>query len=184
VKWGKFALPLDIDRWAQDLAGEAREVIDRLDLLRFTLRALACACVGLVPLAVRSVLSPIHAPFSRRLQLEPFERKPNRVSTRSYRMDWPIKLGRDDFWAGPDLGHPPKEVVLIRSPAAARGSSHLRRQSSCAKISGLQISPSGVGLQPMQNRRAVEHILRGIVLAEKRSQGVTLKFFGPPLPLI
>ena len=35
---------------------EAREVIDRLDPLQLALRALIGACVGLVPLAVRSVL--------------------------------------------------------------------------------------------------------------------------------
>lgn len=127
---------------------------------------------------------PIHAPFGRRLQLEPFERKPDRVCTRPYRTNWPIKRGGDDLWPGADLGHLSKEIVLIGSPAAVRGFRHLQHQSSCGQISGLQISPSGVGLQPMQGHRVVEHILRGIVLAEKRSQEVTLKFLGLPLPPI
>jgi hypothetical protein len=37
---------------------EAWEVIDRLDPLQLAVRAPACACVELVPLAVRTVLSP------------------------------------------------------------------------------------------------------------------------------
>jgi hypothetical protein len=60
----------------------------------------------------------------RRLQLEPFQRKSDRVGTCPDSMKRSIQFCRDEFGAGIRLCHPAKEFILFGGPPAAAVFNH------------------------------------------------------------
>src|SRR6266478_486264 len=105
-------------RTAKAVRFRALAIVSTLLALRTSARSFLSCSAGSKAL----VASPS---FPLRLQLKPFQRKPDHVGASLNRVNSPIQFYGDDFGADARLCHPSKEGILLWCPPAAAAFDHV-----------------------------------------------------------